>query len=513
MAVSAPLLPHFAFRHSFPSKPPSRQEETRRVDRQRERARERESITHVAPLLVSTLLGHKLCLSTKGMKRSVHTASFFIRADSNKNNGNLCRDLLESGEDLLDDLSDWISKKLGQTARPHLPENFDLLDWIPNGLHSRIHSAERAATVFVREFLLLVIFSFIFARVGRFCHWLSRIHHSRIHKGKKTPEFDYKDTVYSALEDPLRAGLLLWQLTRMLYIVGPLFKLKFGLLMLVRVRSIGFIIAVTWFLLKWKNLVLERCISQNKTDAPRFIALDKVLSLLMYYIAGTCIGEVSGVAFRSVLAIGGVSGIAMGLAAKEIVGNFFGGALLFITRPFVIGDRVKAQSFAGWVEDIDFLHTRLIGYDQSPVLVPNAAIMNEVIVNHSRAKCRQLTAVFLLRNEDIFLVDKITDEITQFLLKHERVDLIHGTKPVCYLKSMSPEGLELELLCSIRQEGSVAYYKAKQKILVQAAKIVTSAGACFETNALVLMANGGGDPTAASFKTIQNRACVDGVEG
>ncbi|MCO5603503.1 hypothetical protein L7F22_057654 [Adiantum nelumboides] len=143
---------------------------------------------------------------------------------------------------------------------------------------------------------------------------------------------------------------------------------------------------------------------------PRFIALDKVLSLLMYYIAGTCIGEVTGFALRSVLAIGGVSGIAVGLAAKEIVGNFLGGALLFITRPFVIGDRVKAQSFAGWVEDIDFLHTRLIGYDQSPVLVPNSAIMNEVIVNYSRAKCRQLVAVLLLRNEDVLRVDKITDD-------------------------------------------------------------------------------------------------------
>ncbi|MCO5554259.1 hypothetical protein L7F22_007787 [Adiantum nelumboides] len=333
-----------------------------------------------------------------------------------------------------------------------ISETIDLDSFM--GLGDGLLAAAGRATVFVRECLILVIFSFIFARVGRFCHWLSRIHYSRIHKGKKTPAFDYKDTAYSAMEDPLRAGLLTWQLSHMLYMVGPLFKLKFTLLRLEKVRSIGFIICIAWFLFKWKDIVLERCIARNKTDAPRFIALDKVLSLLMYYIAGTCIGEVSGFALRSVLAIGGVSGIAVGLAAKEIVGNFLGGALLFITRPFVIGDRVKAQSFAGWVEDIDFLHTRLIGYDQSPVLVPNSAIMNEVIVNYSRAKCRQLAAVLLLRNEDVLRVDKITDDIVKFLTKHKKVDLEHGTNPVCYLKSMSPEGLELELLCSIREEVS-----------------------------------------------------------
>jgi MscS family membrane protein len=39
----------------------------------------------------------------------------------------------------------------------------------------------------------------------------------------------------------------------------------------------------------------------------------------------------------------GATGIAVGLAAKEVVSNFFGGAVLLVTRPFVIGDRIKAR--------------------------------------------------------------------------------------------------------------------------------------------------------------------------
>jgi small-conductance mechanosensitive channel len=72
------------------------------------------------------------------------------------------------------------------------------------------------------------------------------------------------------------------------------------------------------------------------------------------------------------------TGIAMGLAAKEVVSNFFGGAVLLITQPFVIGDRIKAGSFAGQVQDIGYLQTKILGFDGVPILVPNQAFINQV---------------------------------------------------------------------------------------------------------------------------------------
>lgn len=436
--------------------------------------------------LASVFAGQKLRISKGFTKYTLEGSYCLIKAQLDKSS-NAPHDLLGAGEHFLDDVSDWISRKIAEKLRPHLPENFDVADWLPKSLHSRIHSVERAAAVCVRECLILVLFSFVFARIGVFCQWLSRIHFSRKFGGPEHSEFDYQVSVFSAMEDPLKAGLLLLQLTHMLHVIGPLFKLKFSLFMVRKVRSIGFIIVISWFLFKWKDLVLQRVISQNRSDKPRLIALDKVLSLLMYYIAGSCIGEVSGFALRSVLAIGGVSGIAVGLAAKEIVGNFLGGAFLFVTRPFVVGDIVKSSTFEGLVEDIDFLHSKLRGYDQALIIVPNSIIINGVIINHSRAKCMQLNALFVLRNTDILLVDKITDEINGYLINHPSVDLVNGTKPFCYLKNMGSEGLEIELGCSVVHEELVAYFKAKQEILVNAAKIVTNAGAAFETNASVVL--------------------------
>ncbi|KAH7424985.1 hypothetical protein KP509_11G035600 [Ceratopteris richardii] len=434
--------------------------------------------------------GQKLRHSKVRTKENIQVPSFLCKMQLKKDGNNLPSVPIEDDDHFLDDLSHWISKKVSENVRPLFPEDFDILNWIPDKLHSRIHSVERAAAVFVRECLVLAVVALLFARVGKFCRWLSS--HSNAQNNKKQPETYYEDSVYHAMEDPLRAGLLVWQLTRSLKIIGPLFKLNLTPLMVEKVRSFGYIISITWFLFKWKGLILKHLISENEEEKPRFVALDKILSLLMYYVAGTCMGEVFGYAFRSVLAIGGISGIAVGFASKEIVGNFLAGALLFITRPFVIGDYVKAKSFEGHVQDIGFLYSKIIGFDQSPARVPNSSIMNEIIVNYSRAKCRQLSAVFLLRNEDIVLVDKIANEITDLLSKHERVDLKNGRPPLCYLKSMSPEGLELELSCCIKHKGLFAFQKAKHDILIKAAQIVTSSGACFESNVPVLLLSGNG---------------------
>ncbi|XP_024517944.1 mechanosensitive ion channel protein 1, mitochondrial [Selaginella moellendorffii] len=123
--------------------------------------------------------------------------------------------------------------------------------------------------------------------------------------------------------------------------------------------------------------MVDHLASKSRIDAPRVVAIDKVASLFLYFLAASSIAEVCGFALSSLLAVGGISGLAVGLAAKEIVSNVFGGAILFMTRPFVIGERIKAGSFSGEVQDIGFLQTKLLGFDKVPVLVPNQAFINQ----------------------------------------------------------------------------------------------------------------------------------------
>lgn len=83
----------------------------------------------------------------------------------------------------------------------------------------------------------------------------------------------------------------------------------------------------------------------NVTQTRRIVVIDKILSLGIYGIAASAIAEVVGMPLASLLAVGGISGIAVGLAAKEVISNMFGGASLFLTRPFVIGEKIKVSEF------------------------------------------------------------------------------------------------------------------------------------------------------------------------
>jgi small-conductance mechanosensitive channel len=79
----------------------------------------------------------------------------------------------------------------------------------------------------------------------------------------------------------------------------------------------------------------------------RYVVLDKVATIGLVTVAALSLGEVVGFAFQSLLAIGGVSGIAAGLAAKDLVGNLFSGALMYVTRPFKIGEFISVSLAKG----------------------------------------------------------------------------------------------------------------------------------------------------------------------
>lgn len=88
----------------------------------------------------------------------------------------------------------------------------------------------------------------------------------------------------------------------------------------------------------------------------RILLVDKIVSLILYGIAASAIAEVVGMPLASLLAVGGISGIAVGLAAKEVISNMFGGASIFLTRPFVVGEKIKVGQSSHKLYLLEFQH-------------------------------------------------------------------------------------------------------------------------------------------------------------
>jgi small conductance mechanosensitive channel len=94
--------------------------------------------------------------------------------------------------------------------------------------------------------------------------------------------------------------------------------------------------------------------------------------------------SVAGVQIGAVLAGLGLAGLALAFALQNILENFVAGILILIRKPFRRGDQIDSHTFQGTVEDIDLRVTRIRDFDGELVLIPNAMVFAEPIVNLTR---------------------------------------------------------------------------------------------------------------------------------
>jgi hypothetical protein len=80
----------------------------------------------------------------------------------------------------------------------------------------------------------------------------------------------------------------------------------------------------------------------------------------------------------------------------------------------------------------------------------------QVINNMSRATSKSLESEFLLQNQNIFMVEKITERVTQYLYMNSHVDS-KRTRPLCYLKDISQAGPKIAIMCNINLLVSYAF--------------------------------------------------------
>jgi small conductance mechanosensitive channel len=97
-----------------------------------------------------------------------------------------------------------------------------------------------------------------------------------------------------------------------------------------------------------------------------------------------------GVEMTSFVALIGAAGLAIGMAFSGTLGNFAGGVMILIFRPYKVGDFIEAQGETGTVEQIQIFNTILLTLDNKTVIVPNGAMANGNIINYTHQKKRRV---------------------------------------------------------------------------------------------------------------------------
>lgn len=84
-----------------------------------------------------------------------------------------------------------------------------------------------------------------------------------------------------------------------------------------------------------------------------------------------------------------IGGLAFALAAQDTIKNFFGSVMIFIDKPFQVGDWITANDVDGTVEEVGFRSSRIRTFRNSVIYVPNGRLADNVIDNHGLRKYRR----------------------------------------------------------------------------------------------------------------------------
>ncbi|MVB10513.1 Mechanosensitive ion channel [Caprobacter fermentans] len=159
------------------------------------------------------------------------------------------------------------------------------------------------------------------------------------------------------------------------------------------------------------------------TDGVLFPFLSKILRFIILCLAFLIIAQEWNYSISGLLAGLGLGGLAFALAAQDMLSNLFGGLVIFLDRPFTIGDWIQADDTEGTVEDINFRSVKVRTFSQAVVTIPNSKLVDRPVTNYSRMGKRKVSfTVGLKYGTTERQLRACADRIRQMLLQNEEID-------------------------------------------------------------------------------------------
>lgn len=249
-------------------------------------------------------------------------------------------------------------------------------------------------------------------------------------------------------------------------------------------RNIGFIICISWFLFKLIREAADKAIASRPLvggaeDRTTVDGLSKIGRIVVGVIAALMVMQTLGFSISGVLAFGGVGGIAVGFAAKDLLANLFGGLMVHLDRPFNIGDKIRSpdRQIEGVVEHIGWRQTSLRAANMSMLFVPNSLFTSIVVENSSRISHRKIEEVIGLRYEDTCKIAAIVSDIRTMLTAHPDIDTNQSL--VVAFNRFSESSVDITLQAFTQTAMLDEFHRVKQEVLLKVSEIVLKHGADF----------------------------------
>jgi len=289
----------------------------------------------------------------------------------------------------------------------------------------------------------------------------------------------YDDALLFAARKPLVWLVLLLGLSHAAEIAGrdaevELFKL------IAPLRTLGVIFLVAMFAWRAVRFIEERLVSpeyrEQPLDATTATAVGKLVRLSILITAVITAAQTMGISIAGLLAMGGVGGIAIGFAARDLLANFFGALMIYMDRPFVVGDWVRSpdREIEGTVEDIGWRLTRIRTFDRRPLYVPNAVFTQISVENPTRMQNRRIFETVGVRYVDIGALPKILEDVRTMFREHPEID--DDRLQMVNFNGFGPSSLDFMVYVFTKTIVWPKFHSIKEDVLFRIAAIIDQHG-------------------------------------
>lgn len=323
----------------------------------------------------------------------------------------------------------------------------------------------------------------------------------RLHKKVRDSETIWDDALYDAINPPLRFLIWIIGIGIAADLVEPLSDDTI-FAYIDPARRVAVIGTFAWFLVrlikKVESAVLIRAQMRGETiDRTTVEAMAKLVRLSVIITGVLVVLQTLGFSISGVLAFGGIGGIAVGFAAKDMLANLFGGLTVYMDRPFSVGDWIRSPTvdIEGTVENIGWRSTRIRRFDKRPIYVPNSLFTSIVVENPSRMTNRRINETIGIRYADATRMNKIVEDVRAYLKGHDAID--QNQTIIANFNAYGASSLDFFIYCLTKTTNWVEYHEVKHAVLMDVHDIVTRHGAefAFPTRTLHMIPE---NPEAAS---------------
>ena len=297
---------------------------------------------------------------------------------------------------------------------------------------------------------------------------------------KKTAT-DFDDIILKSIQKPLTYLIILVSLILISEALNSIFQI-FEFFDTSKVIYLLIVILVSWTLLRILNgYYSNKSFLKNlkESDDPMVVEQTyeitiRIFKIIVIIITALTLMQEFGLSISGLLAFGGVGGLVIGLAAKDLLSNFFGGLMIFLDRPFKVGEFIKSpdRNIEGIVESIGWRLTVVRTFSKNVLYIPNSAFANIVVENATRMTNRRINQIIGLRYDDLDKIPKIVDDVRIYLESHNDID--QSNKPTVYFQSFSASSCDFFIRAFTNTKDWREFLKIKEQVLYKVSEIINN---------------------------------------